>query len=49
MAKNSIAITRDIDLTPIAEEVLKKRYLARNYKGDILETPEQVFRSEECS
>ena len=35
---------RDIVLTPIAEEVLKKRYLARNYKGDILETPEQVFR-----
>ena len=33
-----------IKLTPLAEEVFKKRYLARNYKGEILETPEQLFR-----
>lgn len=31
-------------LSPIAKEVLKKRYLARNYRGELLETPEQMFR-----
>jgi ribonucleoside-diphosphate reductase alpha chain len=33
-----------IRLTPIAEKVLEKRYLARNYQGEILETPKQMFR-----
>jgi ribonucleoside-diphosphate reductase alpha chain len=33
-----------IKLTPIAAEVLKKRYLARNYRGEILETPQDLFR-----
>jgi ribonucleoside-diphosphate reductase alpha chain len=33
-----------IKLTPIAESVLKKRYLARNYRGEILETPRDLFR-----
>jgi ribonucleoside-diphosphate reductase alpha chain len=31
-------------LTPIAKKVLEKRYLARNYQGEILETPAQMFR-----
>ncbi|MFP4040262.1 MAG: adenosylcobalamin-dependent ribonucleoside-diphosphate reductase [Desulfosudaceae bacterium] len=31
-------------LTPLAEIVLKKRYLARNYRGDLLETPADLFR-----
>ena len=35
---------RKIPLTPIAKKVLEKRYLTRNYQGDILETPEQMFR-----
>lgn len=30
-------------LTPLAGEVLKKRYLARNYRGEIIETPADVF------
>ncbi len=33
-----------IKLTRIADEVLKKRYFARNYRGEILETPEDLFR-----
>ncbi len=33
-----------ISLTPVAEEVLKRRYLARNYRGEILETPQDLFR-----
>lgn len=37
-------MVQKINLTPIAEEVLKKRYLGRNYKGEIVEPPEQVFR-----
>jgi len=32
-----------LDLTPLAREVMKKRYLARNYRGEIIETPAQVF------
>ena len=31
------------NLTPLAGEVLKKRYLARNYRGEIIETPADVF------
>lgn len=34
----------EIKLTHIAHEVLKKRYLARNYRGEILETPADLFR-----
>ena len=34
----------EIKLTHIAHEVLKKRYLARNYRGHILETPADLFR-----
>jgi ribonucleoside-diphosphate reductase alpha chain len=30
-------------LTPLADEVLKKRYLARNYRGEIIESPGDVF------
>ena len=32
-----------LQLTPLAEEVMKKRYLARNYRGEIIETPPDVF------
>jgi ribonucleoside-diphosphate reductase alpha chain len=32
-----------IKLTNIAKEVLQKRYLARNYRGEVLETPGQMF------
>ena len=32
-----------IKLSKIAQEVLKKRYLGRNYRGEILETPRQMF------
>ena len=31
-------------LTPLAQEVMKKKYLARNYRGEIIETPADVFR-----
>jgi len=31
------------NLTPLAGEVMKKRYLARNYRGDIIESPADVF------
>ena len=31
------------DLTPLAGEVLKKRYLARNYRGEIIEAPADLF------
>lgn len=31
------------DLSPIALEVLRKRYLARNYRGEILEQPRDMF------
>ncbi len=31
-------------LTPIAREVLAKRFLARNYRGEVLEQPEDMFR-----
>jgi ribonucleoside-diphosphate reductase alpha chain len=34
----------NIELTPIAQEVLSKRYLARNYRGETLETPRDLFR-----
>jgi ribonucleoside-diphosphate reductase alpha chain len=30
-------------LTPLANDVLKKRYLARNYRGEIIESPADVF------
>ena len=30
-------------LTPLAGEVFKKRYLARNYRGETIETPADVF------
>ena len=32
-----------IQLTPLAREIMKKRYLARNYRGEIIETPDDVF------
>jgi ribonucleoside-diphosphate reductase alpha chain len=32
-----------IQLTPLAREIMEKRYLARNYRGEIIETPEDVF------
>jgi ribonucleoside-diphosphate reductase alpha chain len=32
------------ELSPIAREVLQKRYLARNYRGDILEQSQDMFR-----
>ena len=32
-----------IALTTMAREVLKKRYLARNYRGEILEQPQDMF------
>ena len=32
-----------LQLTPLAEDVMKKRYLARNYRGEIIETPPDVF------
>jgi ribonucleoside-diphosphate reductase alpha chain len=31
------------NLTVLAEEVLKKRYLARNYRGEIIENPRDLF------
>ncbi|MFO7715192.1 adenosylcobalamin-dependent ribonucleoside-diphosphate reductase [Desulfosarcina sp.] len=31
------------EFTPLAGEVLKKRYLARNYRGEIIERPEDLF------
>ena len=31
------------NLTPLAGEVFKKRYLARNYRGETIETPADVF------
>ncbi|BBO71870.1 ribonucleotide-diphosphate reductase subunit alpha [Desulfosarcina alkanivorans] len=31
------------NLTPLAVEVFKKRYLARNYRGETIETPADVF------
>lgn len=31
------------EFTPLAVEVLKKRYLARNYRGEIIERPEDLF------
>ncbi len=31
------------NLTPLAAEVFKKRYLARNYRGETIETPADVF------
>jgi ribonucleoside-diphosphate reductase alpha chain len=31
------------EFTPLAGEVLKKRYLARNYRGEIIERPADVF------
>ena len=33
-----------VPLSDIARLVLEKRYLARNYRGEILETPEDLFR-----
>ncbi|HSO18696.1 MAG TPA: adenosylcobalamin-dependent ribonucleoside-diphosphate reductase, partial [Desulfosarcina sp.] len=30
-------------LTPLAREVMRKRYLARNYRGEITESPADVF------
>ena len=43
--KDAYSVTmKRIPFTPIAEKVLEKRYLARNYQGDIIETPEQMFR-----
>jgi ribonucleoside-diphosphate reductase alpha chain len=30
-------------LTPLAEEVMQKRYLARNYRGEVIETAPDVF------
>lgn len=33
-----------IKLTKLAKAVLEKRYLARNYRGEILETPRDLFR-----
>lgn len=35
---------QDISLTPLAQEVLEKRYLARNYRGELLESPADLFR-----
>ena len=35
---------QEINLTPLAEAVLQKRYLSRNYRGEILETPLDLFR-----
>ena len=32
-----------LHLTPLAEEVMKMRYLARNYRGEIIESPADVF------
>lgn len=32
-----------LNLTPLAEEVLNKRYLARNYRGEIIEKPGDLF------
>jgi ribonucleoside-diphosphate reductase alpha chain len=41
---NSRAGDRDaIEFTAIAEDVLQKRYLARNYRGDIVERPSDMF------
>ncbi|BBO78743.1 ribonucleotide-diphosphate reductase subunit alpha [Desulfosarcina widdelii] len=31
------------NFTPLAREVLEKRYLARNYRGEIIETPDELF------
>ena len=30
-------------LTPLARDVMQKRYLARNYRGEVIETPDDVF------
>ncbi len=35
---------KQIKLSPLAEEILAKRYLPRNYRGELLETPESMFR-----
>ncbi|MEJ2041421.1 MAG: ribonucleotide reductase N-terminal alpha domain-containing protein [Desulfosarcinaceae bacterium] len=32
------------DISPAMAEVLKKRYLARNYRGEVLEKPQDMFR-----
>ncbi|BBO93262.1 adenosylcobalamin-dependent ribonucleoside-diphosphate reductase [Desulfosarcina ovata] len=34
---------RTLNLTPLAREVLQKRYLARNYRGETIETPADLF------
>lgn len=33
----------EIKLSKLAEDVLKKRYFGKNYRGEILETPQQLF------
>ncbi len=43
-AKNLIGVKDDLKLGINALRVLKKRYLARNEKGEITETPAKMFR-----
>jgi ribonucleoside-diphosphate reductase alpha chain len=40
----SIFIKNRIDISENAKRVLKKRYLKKNRKGKVVETPEQMFR-----
>ncbi len=34
---------QSLNLTSLAKEVFEQRYLARNYRGEIIETPSQLF------
>jgi len=42
--KKKFGIEKEPKLTVNSMEVLKRRYLLRNEKGEIIETPEQLFR-----
>jgi ribonucleoside-diphosphate reductase alpha chain len=42
--KRLIGVEDDLKLSVNAIEVLKRRYLAKNDKGEIIETPSQLFR-----
>ncbi|OIN97708.1 ribonucleoside-diphosphate reductase, adenosylcobalamin-dependent [Candidatus Desantisbacteria bacterium CG_4_10_14_0_8_um_filter_48_22] len=43
-AKQVLGVTDDLKLSVNAIRVLKKRYLARDPRGNVLETPAQMFR-----
>ena len=35
---------KTVEISPMITEVLQKRYLARNYRGEILEKPRDMFQ-----